>query len=422
MDLFTGIILSTFGAGYLLITLEHKAYTHKSAVALSLGAILWIIVAVTKEKTFVTHSLHDSGAEIFQIVAFLLAAMALVEILVHYRFFDIVQTKLAKMKLKDRKQFIIIGFFTFFLSAILDNLTVTIVMTQIAKQFFKDKNLLISVAGIIILANAGGAWSPIGDVTTIMLWLANKYSAIEIITHTFIPSALLAIVSGALITRQIKNSKTVAVLNSNTTLSRGEKVVITMSFISFTFPVILNIVGLPPYLGLLLGLGIVWGLIEFAKHRSKTPTHLNANIEKLIQRTDISSIKFFIGILLAVSAMQAAGVLETISVFIFGEHQEVGRVILGSTVMGLLSAVIDNVPLTALSIDLITIQDSTLWSFVALTVGTGGSALVIGSVAGIVAMGMVKNLTFGAYLRIATLPSLVGYFVAVATFTLMFFI
>lgn len=423
MDIFTGIILGIFGAGYALITLEHKVSTHKSAVALALGAILWIVVAsVIRDKEFLSHSLHDAGAEIFQIVAFLLAAMALVEILVHYRFFDIVRTKLAKMKLRDQNQFVVIGILTFFLSAVLDNLTVTIVMTQIARQFFKDKNLLVVVAGIIILANAGGAWSPIGDVTTIMLWLAQKYSAVDIITHAFIPSAILGLVAGWMMRRQITDTKNDYLVDKNITLSRGEKTIITASFVSFTFPIILNVVGLPPYLGLLLGLGLVWGLIEFAKNRSKTPTHLNANIDSLLQKTDISSIKFFIGILLAVSALHAAGVLETVSHFVFGEHQELNRLITGSVVMGLLSAIVDNVPLTALSIDLIKTQNPTLWSFVALTVGTGGSALVIGSVAGVVAMGMVKNLTFGTYLRIATVPALVGYFAAVGSFILLFFL
>lgn len=421
MNLFGIIAVLIFVIGYILITLEHKVNTNKSAIALSIGAILWILASFVIDKTIISHLLHDAASEIFQIIAFLLAAMALVEILTHYRFFDLIRTRLAQFHFKDKKQFVVIGFLTFFLSAILDNLTITIVMIQIARQFFKGKNLIIVAAGIVILANAGGAWSPIGDVTTIMLWLAKKFSAIEIITHTFLPAAALGVVSGFLITKQIENSQADAIEDNNIRLSNGEKLVISTCLVSFSFPLFMNLMGLPPYLGLLLGLGLVWAMIEYAKHKSKTPTHLNANIENMIQKTDISSLQFFIGILLSVSALNAFGILETISVLIFGEHQEHLRVAAGAIVIGLLSAIVDNVPLTALSIDLINIKDSFIWTFLALTVGTGGSALVIGSVAGVVAMGMVKELTFERYLKIATIPALAGYFVAIATYGVFFY-
>jgi len=422
MDLISFLALLIFFGGYTLITLEHKLGTNKSAISLVLGATLWILASFVVPKDVISHLLHDTGTEIFSIVAFLLAAMALVEILIHYRFFDIIRTKLAKLHLKDKKQFAIMGVLTFFLSAVLDNLTVTIVMIQIARQFFTGKNLIISAAGIVILANAGGAWSPIGDVTTIMLWLADKFSAMEIITHTFIPSAILGLISGGLIMRQLEDTKKDLIKDADIRLSRGERTVITVALMSFSLPVIMNLVGLPPYLGLLLGLGIVWGLIEYAKYRSKTPTHLNANIERLLQKTDIASLQFFIGILLAVSALNAFGLLEQISVFVFGENQEILRVAIGSVIIGLLSAIVDNVPLTALSIDLIKITDPYIWTFIALTVGTGGSALVVGSVSGVVAMGMVKDLTFENYLKIATVPALVGYFAAVIAYAIIFYL
>lgn len=422
MDLFSIIAICAFVLGYTAITLEHKFSTNKSAVALSLGAVLWIIASFSVDSNTLEHHLHDAAAEVFQIVAFLLAAMALVEILTHYRFFDIIRTKLAQLKLPDRKQFMIMGVLTFFLSAILDNLTVTIVMIQIARQFFNGKNMLIAAAGIVILANAGGAWSPIGDVTTIMLWLANKFTAIEIIKNTFVPSTALAIISGWLLVRQMENRTSDVITDQNIRLSRGEKTVIATTLLSFSLPVIMNLAGLPPYLGLLLGLGVVWGLIEFAKYRSKTPTHLNANIEGLLQKTDISSLQFFIGILLSVSALNAFGILEKVSIFIFGENQQALQVAIGSVVIGLLSAIVDNVPLTALSIDLIKSTDPFIWTFLALTVGTGGSALIIGSVAGVVAMGMVKELTFGKYLKIATIPALVGYLAAVLVYAIVFYL
>jgi len=422
MELLSILAIAIFAVGYAAITLEHKFATNKSAVALSVGAILWVIASFAVERETITHLLHDAASEIFQIVAFLLAAMALVEILVHYRFFDIIRTRLAQMKLKDKKQFMIMGVLTFFLSAVLDNLTVTIVMIQIARQFFTGKNLLIVAAGIVILANAGGAWSPIGDVTTIMLWLADKFTAMEIITHTIIPSMILGVVSGWMMMRQMDDTATDAIVDSNIKLSKSEITVISVALGSFSLPLIMNLMGLPPYLGLLLGLGVVWGTIEFAKKRSKVKTHLNANIENLLQKTDISSLQFFIGILLAVSALNAFGILERVSSFIFGAEQQVLQVTIGAVVIGLLSAIVDNVPLTALSIDLITITDTYVWTFIALTVGTGGSALVIGSVAGVVAMGMVKNLTFGNYLKYATIPALVGYFAAIIAYAVIFYL
>lgn len=421
MDIFSILAVGAFVVGYTAITLEHKINTNKSAVALALGAVLWIIASFAVDSHKISHLLHEASAEVFQIIAFLLAAMALVEILTHYRFFDIIKTRLAQLKLNDKKQFMIMGVLTFFLSAILDNLTVTIVMVQIARQFFTGKNMLIVTAGIVILANAGGAWSPIGDVTTIMLWLADKFTAVQIITQTFVPSAALGLVSGYLLVRQMDNKKNDAIVDTNIRLSTGEKTVIGLTLTSFSFPIIMNLVGLPPFLGLLLGLGMVWGLIEFAKYRSKTPTHLNAHIDSLLQKTDISSLQFFIGILLAVSALNAFGILEKVSSFIFGAEQQALQVAIGSVIIGLLSAIVDNVPLTALSIDLIQISDPYIWTFLALTVGTGGSALIIGSVAGVVAMGMVKELTFGKYLKIATIPALLGYLVAVAIYTLIFY-
>lgn len=417
------IALIIFLAGYGLITLEHKLSTNKSAVALSLGAILWILAAIySHDKTHLTHLVSEAGGEIFQIIVFLLAAMTLVEILVHYQFFDLIKTKLAKLKLKDKKQFMVMGFLTFFLSAMLDNLTITIVMIQIARQFFKGKNLLIAAAGIVILANAGGAWSPIGDVTTIMLWLAKKFTASEIILHTLIPSMILGIVSGILMTRQMDDTKQDAITDRAIKLSRSEKIVVSFCLLSFSFPLFMNFLGLPPYLGLLLGLGIVWAIIEVFKHRSERTTHLEANIDHMLQKTDISSLKFFIGILLSVSALQVFGILEIVSNFIFGTEQQALQVAGGSILIGLLSAIVDNVPLTALSINLITSTDSYLWTFLALTVGTGGSALVIGSVAGVVAMGMVKELTFGKYLKIATIPALAGYAAAILAYAVIFYL
>lgn len=272
----------------------------------------------------------------------------------------------------------------------------------------------------MILANAGGAWSPIGDVTTIMLWLAKKFSVTEIISQGLIPSMALGVTAATLMVRKIKNTTINKAEMSKVTLTRGQKLVITFTLLSFSLPLVMNLVGLAPYFGLVLGLGFVWSLIEFIKSQSKHDSHLTANIDKLLQKTDIASLQFFAGILLAVSALHALGVLEYVSGLLLGENADTNRLIIANSVLGLLSAVVDNVPLTALAIDIIHTTDTHVWVLLALTVGTGGSFLIIGSVAGIVAMGMVKELTFDKYLKIAGIPALVGYIVMIGVWLIQY--
>ncbi|RJR16213.1 hypothetical protein C4579_00665 [Candidatus Microgenomates bacterium] len=410
------VAIGIFVIGYLFITMEHKFSVHKSAIALLLASILWVLASVSgADHHTLEVLLHEAGGEVFEIIIFLLAAMSLVEILVHYQFFDIIRLKLMKLKLKDRPQFLIIAYLTFFLSAVLDNMTITIVMIQIARRFFKGKNLLIAAAGVVIMANAGGAWSPLGDVTTIMIWLAKKFTTFEIISQGLIPSLVLGTVSTALIVRQMSDDTKDLEEEKSITLTRGEKLVIGLSLASFSLPLIMHSFGLRPYMGLLLGLGLVWSVIEILKVRSNLVTHLEANIEHILQKSDIASLKFFIGILLAVSALNVMGVLEHLSLIAFGVTQEFNRVVIGNVFIGLFSAVVDNVPLTALSLDVITLADPHVWVLLALAVGTGGSFLIIGSVAGVIAMGMVKELSFEKYFRIAALPALLGYIAGMIT-------
>lgn len=414
---FTIFALIVFIAGYLGITLEHRFPLHKSAIALVTGVFVWIIAAVGLRDTHAIESaLHETGAEIFEIIAFLLCAMGLVEILVHYRFFDMIRMKLLQLKFDDRKQFLVISFLTFFLSAVLDNLTVTIVMIQIARRFFKDHNLFIMAANIIIMANAGGAWSPIGDVTTIMLWLAKKFTSMEIIMQAFLPSLALGSTATALLYRQMKSGTGDSHEDTNLRFSKSERVVISAALISFLFPVIAHTIGLRPYMGLLFGLGLVWSIIELFKMYARTTkqTHLDTNIESLLQKVDISSLQFFIGILLAVAGLKMLGILDQLSILVLGSAQEPTRVIFGNIFLGLFSAIVDNVPLTALAIDMVKVTDPSLWVLLAITVGTGGSVLIIGSVSGIIAMGMVKELTFDKYLKVASIPALAGYVVGIA--------
>jgi Na+/H+ antiporter NhaD/arsenite permease-like protein len=417
------IAIIVFVLGYILITLEHRLSVNKSITATAIGAILWVIIALSGEH--VEEAIHGISAETFSLVAFLLAAMTLVEILVHYRFFDYVRVRLYELGLDDRSQLFLISGIAFTLSAVIDNLTTTIVMIQIARRFFKGKNLLIAGGSIVVAANAGGAFSPIGDVTTIMIWLAGKFTATEILLWGFLPALALLVVSTFLFARQLEGTTPdeKPATFEDLTLSRSEKTVITLAFLSFSFPVIAHLIGLPPFMGLLLGVGIVGGVIGFfANGFSKRESHLSLDIQKIMGKVDITSLLFFIGILFAVGALGHLGVLERISHSLFGADPESWRLILGSIFLGMVSSVLDNIPLTAAALDILKTTDPSIWVLLALAVGTGGSLLVIGSAAGVVAMGMVKELTFKNYVTIATLPALSGYVVCMLVWYIQYLI
>lgn len=410
-----------FILAYIGIALEHPLKVSKTAIALSTGGILWVLVAFSDAQHFKSEISH-AGSEIFGLVMFLFAAMSLVEILLHYRFFDIIRGKLFMLKVSDRQQFFIILSIAFLLSAVIDNLTTTIVMIQIARKFLRNQTLLITAAGVVIAANAGGAFSPIGDVTTLMLWLAGKFGAIDIIIKGFLPSLALVTVSGLLLSRRITRSTPDLTNEIVTKLHKSEKLIITLAFSSFALPLIANFLGLPPYLGLLTGLGIVWAAIETLRHIRPQYTLLSSSIDEFLKRTDISSRMFFIGILLSVSALNTLGVLNFASETLYGESPSDLRITVSNITLGIFSAIVDNIPLTAIAIDILNTNIQSLWVLLAITVGTGGSLLVIGSAAGIVAMGMVKELTFGKYIQVAFLPALIGFIAAVGVWSIQYFV
>ncbi|MCA9397212.1 sodium:proton antiporter NhaD [candidate division WWE3 bacterium] len=413
--------LLIFALGYLAITLEHKIHINKSAVALFVGTSLWLML-LFDQSIHIEEAIGESAIEIFEIVIFLLAAMSLVEVLVHYKFFDIVRGKIHAIGLGERKQYLLVAVIAFFLSAIIDNLTTTIVMTQISRRFFQKDNLLIAVATIVISANAGGAFSPIGDVTTIMLWLAGKFGTGEIMLQGFLPSVALLVTVLFLLYPKVKEIPFEIESEIVTKLSRSEKIVVVLTFASFSLPLIMGLVSVPPYVGLLIGLSVVWIVVDLFKKFRPRQTHLEASIEEFIQKTDIASLMFFVGILMAVSALSHLGLLDSLSHMIYGTSPSDIQVIFGNIGMGAISAILDNVPLTAIAIEVLHVSNSSLWVLLALAVGTGGSLLIVGSAAGVVAMGMVKELNFGNYLRIAALPALVGYLAAMLVWYVQFLI
>ena len=409
-----------FVFGYALITLEQKFSTSKTAVALTMGGVLWLLAALHLDEEELSHALTHTGAEVFGIVAFLLAAMALIEILVHYRLFDLIRDKLIRLKVKDHQQFLIIMALTFCFSGVLDNIAITIAMLQIARRFFSGKNMLLAAIGIVVAANAGGAWSPIGDVTTVLLWLAGKFTALEVIRYAFLPSLVLFAIVTAFLYRYLdRDSGDTREKGDLIHMTGGERLVVGTALGSFTFPLIVSFVGLPPYMGLLFGLGLTWLIIELAKQRSKghNPTHMSANIEKLLQTVDLSSVKYIMGILLAVGALSSLGVLLWLSHAVVGSDPSSSTLV--STVIGLgfLSGIVDNASLVAIAIKSLPINDPELWSLAAVAAGNGGSLMVIASAAGVVAMGNYKDLKVSNYVKYATLPVFIGL---IASFAVWF--
>ncbi len=412
------IAFITFVIGYIGIATEHATKINKSAWALLIGGFLWLLVAI-KDYHLIEEAMMHTGYEIFSIVLFLLAAMSLVEILIACGVFDLLRQKMLSFKLSNLQQFGILMVLAFILSGIIDNLTATIILIQIARKFFKGENLLVAGVGIVLAANAGGAMSPIGDITTIMLWIAGKFSAVEILTQGFLPALAIFIVVFAMLSRKIENSDDdTPQTEMPVPLDNSRKIIVGMTILSFFMPIAAKALHLPPVSGILFGLGLTWILFDYFHHRLPKETKFAESMEELLQKTDISSIKFFVGILLAVSALGVLGVLDVMSHYIYGETQEPLRIILGNIGMGLLSAILDNIPLTAIAIDILSVEDTSLWVLLAICVGTGGSLLAIGSAAGVVAMGILKDLSFKKYFQIGFVPALTAYFAGIGVWYL----
>jgi len=413
----TNLAIFLFVIGYGLIILEHATKTNKSAIALIMAGALWIIAGITSSQSgSVSHALTEAGAEVFSIVIFLLTSMAMVEILAHFKFFDMLRYRIQRLGFNDRGQFIILYILTFVLSAFLDNIAIIVVMVQMAKLFFKKKNVLIATAGFVVATNAGGSWSPIGDVTSLMLWSAGKITPLALMRYAALPALVLFVIAGLcflvmLEENTIDTGETFVIVPSV-----GESFMIVAAILSFILPLGMGFFGLPPYIGRIIGLGIVWLCSDIIRQVSTRKSLLEIQIGSFLQKTDHASIKFLIGILFSISALDTLGILRIISGLIYGQTPGTHNIYISTAILGLASSVIDNVPLTGLMIKMVSASDPHLWSFAALTLGTGGSILLIGSIAGIVASGMVPSLTFSKYVRIASGPVLLGYVCAIITF------
>jgi len=384
----------------------------------------WALIAVnaTDIHALSENLLHHFG-KTAEILIFLMGAMAIVEMIDYFDGFKSVQ---ALIKVKTAYQLLlVVSILTFILSAIIDNLTATIVLISILRKIVTDKELRMWMAGfVIIAANAGGAWSPIGDVTTTMLWIAGKVSALKLIEHIFLP-ALVTLVIPLLIAKKIKIFKQELPSPKDIKKNKVSAFILISGLLLIIFvPIFKTITHLPPYMGMMFSLAIFAIIGEIASKRNLNLSALDEQDQsghvgptlKALSKIEMPSILFFLGILMTVAGMESLGMIEQLgeNVLASGTSKE-----LYISFLGVASAIIDNVPLVAASIGMFKDgMDADAWHFIAYTAGTGGSILIIGSAAGVVAMGM-ENIGFGWYLKRFSLLALAGYLGGVLTF-LMF--
>ena len=413
------LVTVVFILGYFAIILEHPLRINKAASALITGVLCWTIYAMMAPGgELAGHALGASLGELAGILFFLLGAMTIVELVDAHDGFEIITRRIRSTN--KRKLVWTIGFISFFLSAVLDNLTTTIVMVSMLRAIIPDRKERMLFAGLVIIAaNAGGAWSPIGDVTTTMLWIGGQITAGSIILKTFIPSLVCFALPAWIISLRMKGAVTppqeAAVAFTNTRFERNTVFWVGAGSLLFV-PVFKAVTHLPPYMGVLLGLGLMWVVTEII-HSGKDEAEKGIySVNHALRKIDTPSILFFLGILLSIAALQVTGVLGDLAVTL---NNAVGNISLITMLIGFLSAVVDNVPLVAAAQGMYSLDQYPtghyFWEFLAYCAGTGGSCLVIGSAAGVAAMGLEK-LEFFWYLRIIGWLALLGYLAGALVF------
>jgi Na+/H+ antiporter NhaD/arsenite permease-like protein len=451
------LMLMVFIVGYILIVFEHALKINKAASALLLGVLTWTVYIIggknilsqgfskswinfsannlnyeTIKHFIVDHELPHHLAEISGIILFLLGAMTIVEVIDKYQGFRIITEKI---KTTNKVKLLwLISFLTFFLSAILDNLTTTIVMVALMRKILTDKHNRWLFAGLIVIsANAGGAWSPIGDVTTIMLWIGGQVTAGSIIKSIILPSFVSMVVPLTLLSFFIKGKIEKPALDKEETrefIPRRDRITILIAGVLalISVPIFKTTTHLPPYMGMLLGLGFLWFYTDVRFVFNKRTDLRKLSVNKIIKDVDTPTVLFFLGILSGVAALQSAGHLDILSGWL---ADKIGNIYLINIIIGIVSSIIDNVPLVAASIGMYDIaqpdaigyasyfvQNGDFWSFLAYCAGTGGSVLIIGSAAGVAAMSLEK-IDFFWYLKHISWLAIAGYLSGALTYWLL---
>lgn len=414
------LIILIFSIGYCAIILEYYIRINKTAVALFIAVSCWVVYIWSRE-TSLPEDLKIFGhhvAEVSQIIFFLIGAMTLVELIDSHRGFKIITDRVRTHS--KSKMFWIIGLVTFFLSAILDNLTTTILMVSLLRKLILErKERLIFCCTVVFSANAGGAWTPIGDVTTTMLWINGQLSTLSVIKALFLPSLISLFIPLAWYLWHYRGKITLKEASQQeTALQPGAKTVLCLGVGGLIFvPLFKAITGLPPFMGVIFALAILWLVTDLMHHPYENREHLR--IPHILTRIDTSGILFFLGILLCVDSLQAAGILQALADRL--DALTHNQVIL-ATGIGFISAMIDNVPLVAAAMGMYPLEnypiDHPLWHMIAYAAGTGGSMLIIGSSSGVALMGM-ERIDFVTYLKKATIPVTFGYLGGMAIYLLL---
>ena len=421
-----------FVIGYIGIALEHVFHVNKATFALMMAGLLWGAYAMLGHDPNLQSDMVEALGDTCEIVVFLIGAMTIVELIDRYGGFNIIVHRIhAKSK---RGLMWVLAFVAFFLSSILDNMTTTIIMVMMLRRMLSDQKERWMFASVIVLAaNAGGAWSPIGDITTIMLWMKNYVSSVDLIVNLLLPSLVSVIVPTFIATRFISEESVEALNESDQrvgyVLSRHHHklsvLILVCGVAGLLFvPVFKAITHLPPYMGILLSLGILWLLTELIVHRYRLDGKIEGRISQVVKNIDMSTILFFLGILLAVAALQQAGILSALATWLNDTFHEV-YVING--IIGVLSSIVDNVPLVAACMNMypvatpdmiasaadpaytaLFVEDGLFWHLLTFCAGVGGSLLIIGSAAGVVAMG-IEKIQFMWYVKRITWMALLGY-------------
>ena len=462
------LIIAIFIIGYLMIALEHPLKINKAASALLTGTILWVLYIMNDpdfeslvssdgfksfvqdphaaglslleqcQQYIVEHQILISIGEICQTLIFLIGAMIIVELVDVHGGFEFITNRITTRK--ARSLLIMISVLTFFMSSVLDNLTTSIVMIMLIRKIIADqKTRWLFGSMIIIAANSGGAWSPIGDVTTIMLWIKGNISTSETIPHLILPSLVSMFVPLFLMARQLKGSVESPIqegrMENNSTCCTDEFFILAhrerlyifiLGILCLLFvPVFKMVTHLPPFMGVMIGVSILWFFTEFIYGKKEDlEEDRKLRVSKVVHRIDGATLLFFLGILLAVEVLRYTGILGAFASWL---DDSVGNVFIVNMVIGALSAVVDNVPLVAGAIGMYPVmteeavaasadpiywmnfvQDGTFWQFLAYCAGVGGSMLIIGSAAGVVVMGL-EQISFGWYLKRISGLALLGY-------------
>ena len=420
------MLMLVFVVAYAAIALEHPLKVNKSASALLGAGLLWTIYAVMADDHLqVGQNLNESLASTAQIVFFLMGAMTIVEVVDAHNGFAVITSRIRTTNLSTLMW--LVGFVTFFLSSVLDNLTTTIVMISLMKKLLDNRDDRLAFAGMIVIAaNAGGAWTPIGDVTTTMLWIGGQITTLAIMKGLFLASmvnllAPLLVTSYLLKGREMiapvrtedSNALQTAPFERNLMFFLGIGILVAV-------PVFKTFTHLPPFMGMLFGLGFLWLVGELIHRNKKDDEKQHLTLVHARMRIDLSCIVFFIGILLAVATLEHNHILTSLAKWL---DQTIGRQDVIVTIIGLVSAIVDNVPLVAATMGMYSLSqypaDHFLWEFMAYCAGTGGSILIIGSAAGVAAMGLEKINFFWYAKRVSGL-ALVGYFGGIAGYIIQY--